>query len=141
MFEQSIAVLNHPRYLGNYRVADGLVRDFVAGVMNADTEDKILESTAKYADIFAGSDANYLQVDGWCNRSKLGSNLEQFMNVDGTQSFYDIVRTAFVIFAQQLMEAVVKGGGDTPKVRAEVDRLIKRFVGILMGAGPMVAHE
>lgn len=140
MFERSIDLLNNPRYLGNYKVVDGLVRDYVANVMNADTENDIFVASGKMANIFAGLDANYIQVDGWCDRFKLGAHLEQFMNVDGEQSFYDSVRTAFVLFAQQLMQALMQGGGDTPEVRAAVDGLIKKFVGILMGAGPMVAH-
>lgn len=138
MFERSVELLNHRRYLGNHSVVDGLVRDFVARVMDADSEDDVSNASADFANIFGAVDPSYVQVDGWATAAGLGRHLDEFMDVDPSQSFYDMVRTAFLMFAHQLMEAVIAGGGDEA-VQERVDGLIKRFVGILMGAGPMVA--
>ena len=138
MFERSVELLNHSRYLGNYRVVDGLVRDFVAQVMDAAAEEDISRAAASMANVFAAVDPSYVQVDGWATSTGLGRHLDELLDVDSSQPFYDMVRTAFLIFAQQLMEAVIDGGGEDV-MQARVDALIKRHVGILMGAGPMVA--
>lgn len=135
MFEQSIEVVNNPKYLGSAKVVDRMVREFVHGVMNAQNEDAIMELSRKAADVFSGRDATYIQVDGWCNRSGLGAALERYVNVDGGQPFYDMVATAFLQFATLLMNALVTAGGDTPEVRPKVDAMINQMTAILVGAG------
>lgn len=135
MFDQSIEVLNNPKYLGSAKVVDRMVREFVHGVMSASSENEVLELSRKAADVFSGRDSSFIQVDGWCNRGGLGAALEQYINVDGGQPFYDMVATAFLQFATLLMNALVTAGSDTPEVRAKVDSLIQQMTAILIGAG------
>ncbi len=137
MFEHSIENLNHPRYLGSARVVDGLVRDFVASVMGAGGEDEVIAASNKYGDIFSGVDASFIQVDGWANRSKLGRELELHVGVDPDQSFIDMVRTSFVVWASELMQAVVSTAGDTEAAKPKVDAIIQKVVAVLMGTASM----
>lgn len=137
MFENSIDNLNHPRYLGSSKVVDGLIRDFVAGVMNAGSEDALMSVCNRYADIFSGVDSSYVQVEGWANRSKLGHQLEIHVNVEPGQSFVDMVRTTFVIWASELMQAVVESGGSVVDVQPKIDAFIGKAVAVLMGTASM----
>lgn len=137
MFENSIENLNHNRYLGSARVVDGLIRDFVASVMSAGSEDEVIAVSNKYGDIFSGVDASYIQVDGWANRSKLGRELEQRVGVDPDQSFVDMVRTAFVVWASELMDTVVSTAGDVEAAKPKVDAIIQDVVAVLMGTASM----
>ncbi len=140
MFEQSIAKLSNPNYLGKYEVVDGLVRDFVGAVMNADTEADIISASHQFAKIFAGHDPEYTQVEGWCDRFHLGRDLVKYMDVDDEQNFFDIVRTAFIEFARQLMTMVIKMDSEE-QGRKALDELIGQFSSILLGAGAMVVGD
>lgn len=141
MFDQSLDLLSHPRYLGSHKVVDGLLRDFVAAVMNSESEEDMLRATEKSANIFAGLDANYPTIPGWAQADKLGRDLAQFMGVDDQQSFYDEVRTAFLVFATMLMQAVVDNEGDEDAQKAAFDHLLSMFAGVLLGAGAMAVAE
>jgi len=137
MFEKSIHLANNPRYLGNYRVVDALLRDFVAFVMEAESEQQIMERSTRMAEIFAGLDNNFFVVAGWANRGQLGRALEEHWSVDGGQSAFDMLRTAFILFAQMLMQNVIQYHQDEPRLHKRTDDLIRRFAGVLMGAGGM----
>jgi len=137
MFEQSLKYANHPRYLGNYKVVDGLLRDFVAGVMEAESEQQVIDYANRMAEIFSTLDANYIQPEGWANRNQLGKALEDYWDVDNSMTLLSSLRTAFVLFAQMLMQNVIQYHQDEPRLHKVTDDLIRRFAGVLMGAGAM----
>jgi len=137
MFEKSIHLVNNPRYLGNYRVVDALLRDFVAFVMEAESEEQIIERARRMAEIFSGVDNNFFVVAGWARRDQLGQALEDYWSVDSSQTLFNSLCTAFALFAQMLMENVVQHHEDEPKLNKLTDDLIRRFAGVLMGAGAM----
>ncbi len=138
MFEQSIAQLENPKYLGSLPVVDRLVREFVNEVLSANDTSEAIAAVNRIAAIFAGMDDSYTAPRGWLSRDTLGRQLSATYAINHDQSLIDICRSAFAKLTSRLYKQLQATGGDEAAMRPFVDDNIERMVLTLMNAAQLL---
>lgn len=122
-------------YLGSIEVVDGIVRDFVSTVAEADDPDEITAKADDLALIFSGGKPGYSVVPHWNTRQQLGLYIvKHYGKADPESSVIEILKVLFLDAAMRVLEAVkatMEQGDEAGTF--QVDALIEELVAILTG--------
>lgn len=125
-------------YLGDVAVVDGIVRSFLSDVADKAEKgdsDGIVAALDDMANIFGGQNPAYAGIDGWHTVTELGQYAAMHLGIDGEQSLHDILRSAFGMAAQRMLEAIQRlaTDGDEESGQFEVDVIAEETMAAMTG--------
>lgn len=143
----SARIAARPQYLGDVAFVEGLVRRFVAEIlerfdqvgngslMPMEAADADRQACEKMAQVFAGLDPSYTLVSGW-NGASLADHLRETMSNQLPESECDseVIANAFAVLVHAVYDALrLLDGGDSPDFLPGLDRRTKAFAYRLVG--------
>lgn len=121
-------------YLGDSKVVERLVGQFINTVANASSVNEIHSIIYKYRDIFMGLSNDYIAVDGWNNERNLGSVLARRLSISDQGAWGELFKDAFAELACFVLTIKKESSGKSDKeLEAEVLILKKYMAAILLG--------
>lgn len=127
---------SHPGYLGNIKVVDTLVRQFLMDMLEETDSAGAARVVTRYAGIFAGATPEHPPIDGWNNSSRgLGADLRRYLSVDDNQNIVDMLRSALYMLALKCRQIIRAAHGDKSETAARTKPVIEQFVNVLLGTG------
>jgi hypothetical protein len=134
IFQAALAVANSEGYLGNAAVIEGLVRDFVANILEATSPDTAFAECDRMALIFSGNEPGFTPIPEWNTREALGMKCAERQDVDPDQSLVDILRATFATYAIQLRGLVEDHANDPEEVWGwQIDQIIEHCTALMLG--------
>jgi hypothetical protein len=134
IFQDALAVASSENYLGNAEVVEGLVRDFIANVLEATTADQVFEECSRVALIFSGSQPGYTPVPDWNTREALGMKCAERHDLDPNQSCVDILRATFGMYATQVRGILIEHVDDQEEDWSwKLDQIIEHCTALMLG--------
>jgi hypothetical protein len=107
-FQAALTVANSVGYLGNAEFVEGLVREFVANIIEATSPDTAFSECDRMALIFSGNEAGFTPIPEWNTREALGMKCCERHNLDPGQSLVDILRATFGAYAVQVRGILIE---------------------------------
>jgi hypothetical protein len=133
-FQAALAVANSEGYLGNAEFVEGLVRDFVANIIEATSPDTAFSECDRMALIFSGNEPGFTPIPDWNTREALGMKCAERQDVDPDQSLVDILRATFAMYAVQLRGLVEAHASDPVEDWGwKIDQIIEHCTSLMIG--------
>jgi hypothetical protein len=134
MFEQSVIDMESGMYLGDIKVVDKLVGEFINDVVTGANINVVFATCNRYAEIFLGMDEAYKVIQDWNDKEHLGRDLARRLSVSHEQSSVDVFRAAFGVFARYALTIVKETHGkEDDALYVEVMSLKRYMVAVLLG--------
>jgi hypothetical protein len=133
-FQAALAVANSEGYLGNSEIVEGLVRDFVANVIEATSPDTAFSECDRMALIFSGNEPGFTPIPEWNTREALGMKCADWQDVDPNQSLIDILRATFAKYAIWARSTVADYANEpNDDWRWRIDLIIEYCTSLMLG--------
>jgi hypothetical protein len=134
MFEKSVIDMESGTYLGDIKVVDKLIGEFINAIVTAVNINVVFATCNRYADIFLGLEEPYKVIPDWNDKEHLGRDLARRLSVSHLQSSVDVFRAAFGVFARYALTIVKETHGkDDDALYVEVISLKRYMTAVLLG--------
>ena len=128
-----------PRYLGNTRTVEGLVREFVGvDVLHAESAKGIEDAAHKMATIWEGGEG-FTPVPE--SETELREVICRRLAVDGNQPFHDVLASGFMEIASSAMRVVQAHHDDEAEANRHIADVVRYAIAILTGTVDAVYAE
>lgn len=132
-FQATLAVANSEGYLGNARVVENLVRDFVANSLEATSPDSIVVDSERLALIFSGSEASFTPIPEWNTHEALGMKCCERRDLP-FMSFAEILRMTFLGYAEEARGIMIDHAKDPEEAWGwKIDQIIEHCTSLMLG--------
>lgn len=132
-FQAALAVANSEGYLGNAKVVENLVRDFVANSLEATSPDSIVVDSERLALIFSGSEPSFTPIPEWNTHEALGMKCCERRDLP-FMSFADILRVTFLGYAAEARGIMVDHAKDPEEAWGwKIDHIIEHCTALMLG--------
>jgi ADP-ribose pyrophosphatase YjhB (NUDIX family) len=132
MCEQSGSNMESDMYLGDIKVVEKLVGQFINAIVTTPNITVTHITINRYAEIFLGMDEMYRAIPNWNDKEHLGRELARRLSFSYEQSSVDVFRSAFGVFARYALALIKESKIDQEGYR-EMMGLKRYMVSVLLG--------
>jgi hypothetical protein len=134
MFERSLNDKESGLYLGDIKVVDKLVGEFIDTIATNTDINVVYRTITRYSTIFLGMNEDYKVIPDWNDKEHLGLDLAKRLSVAYVVFSVDVFRSAFGVFAREVLQLVKESASKSDQDDyTDVMKLKTYMVSVLLG--------
>jgi hypothetical protein len=130
IFERSLNDMESSLYLGDIKVVDKLVGEFINTIATNTDINVAYRTINRYSEIFLGMNEAYRVIPDWNDKEHLDQDLAKRLNVTYVVFSVDVFRSAFGVFAREVLQLVKESDKND---YTDVMKLKTYMVSVLLG--------
>ena len=130
IFERSLNDMESSLYLGDIKVVDKLVGEFINTIATNTDINVAYRTINRYSEIFLGMNEAYRVIPDWNDKEHLDQDLAKRLNVTYVVFSVDVFRPAFGVFAREVLQLVKESDKND---YTDVMKLKTYMVSVLLG--------
>ena len=130
IFERSLNDMASSLYLGDIKVVDKLVGEFINTIATNTDINVAYRTINRYSEIFLGMNEAYRVIPDWNDKEHLDQDLAKRLNVTYVVFSVDVFRSAFGVFAREVLQLVKESDKND---YTDVMKLKTYMVSVLLG--------